>query len=181
MQDVVIAGAGPVGLFLACELGLAGCSVLVLDREPESRSPWRADPLGMRGLSATSVEAFYRRGMLHPLLTASGVHDDPGGQPDADEPSPPRSVGHFAGMVLDPANVDVADLPLRLPSPAPEGVMTSLEAVEAVLSERAVKLGVEIRRESVRASRPPVVRQPGNLVQPPPFPFFSATEFMERT
>ncbi|SDW96903.1 2-polyprenyl-6-methoxyphenol hydroxylase [Saccharopolyspora shandongensis] len=146
MQDVVIVGAGPVGLFLACELGLAGCSVLVLEREPESRSPWRADPLGMRGLSATSVEAFYRRGMLHPLLTASGVHDDPGVQPDADEPSPPRSVGHFAGMVLDPAKVDVAALPLRLPSPTPEGVMTSLEAVEAVLSERAVKLGVEIRR-----------------------------------
>ncbi|MEV6227644.1 FAD-dependent monooxygenase [Saccharopolyspora shandongensis] len=146
MQDVVIAGAGPVGLFLACELRLAGCSVLVLEREPESRSLWRADPLGMRGLSATSVEAFYRRGMLHPLLTASGVHDDPGAQPDADEPSPPRSVGHFAGMVLDPAKVDLAALPLRLPSPTPEGVMTSLEAVEAVLSERAVKLGVEIRR-----------------------------------
>ena len=30
--DVIIAGAGPVGLFLACELGLAGVSVLVLER-----------------------------------------------------------------------------------------------------------------------------------------------------
>ncbi|MFE5162740.1 FAD-dependent monooxygenase [Streptomyces sp. NPDC056697] len=146
MHDVVIVGAGPVGLFLACELGLAGCSVLVLEREPEPRSPWRADPLGMRGLSAASVEAFYRRGILHPLLTASGVHDDPGANADADEPSPPRSVGHFAGMMLDPAKVDVAALPFRLPSPALEGVMTHLEAVEAVLSERASKLGVDIRR-----------------------------------
>ncbi|MEV0699795.1 FAD-dependent oxidoreductase [Saccharopolyspora sp. NPDC050389] len=146
MHDVVIVGAGPVGLFLACELGLAGCSVLVLEREPEPGSPWRADPLGLRGLFATSVEAFHRRGMLDPLLTASGVHDDPGANPDADEPSPPRGAGHFAGMVLDPAKVDVTALPFRLPSPAPEVVMTSLESVETVLSERAVKLGVEIRR-----------------------------------
>ncbi|MFG1681210.1 FAD-dependent monooxygenase [Nonomuraea sp. NPDC049269] len=143
MHDVVIVGAGPVGLFLACELGLAGCSVLVLERDPEPRSPWKADPLGMRGLSAASVEAFYRRGMLHPLLKTSGVND----YPDADEPSPsPRGVGHFAGMMLDPAKVDVAALPFRLPSPAMEGVMTNLEAIETVLSERASMLGVEIRR-----------------------------------
>ena len=81
MHDVVIVGAGPVGLFLACELGLAGCSVLVLEREPEPGSPWKADPLGMRGLSAASVEAFYRRGMLHPLLTASGVPTIPARTP----------------------------------------------------------------------------------------------------
>ncbi|MEV0398706.1 FAD-dependent monooxygenase [Actinoallomurus sp. NPDC050550] len=146
MHDVVIVGAGPVGLFLACELGLAGCSVLVLEREPEPRSPWKAHPLGMRGLSAASVEAFYRRGMLHPLLTAAGVNDDPGAYLDVDEPPPPRIAGHFAGMVLDPAKVDVAALRFRLPSPATEGVMISLEAVETVLSERASKLGVEVRR-----------------------------------
>ncbi|MEU8912075.1 FAD-dependent monooxygenase [Streptomyces nigrescens] len=146
MHDVVIVGAGPVGLFLACELGLTGCSVLVLEREPEPGSPWRADPLGMRGLSAASVEAFYRRGMLHPLLTASGFHDDPGPDPDADEPSPPSGVGHFAGIVLDPAKVALAALPFRLPSPAMDGVLTNLEAVETLLSERASQLGVEIRR-----------------------------------
>ncbi len=146
MHDVVIVGAGPVGLFLACELGLAGCSVLVLEREPELHSPWKADPLGMRGLSAASVEAFYRRGMLRPLLTASGIHDDPDSNPDSDEPSPPRGVGHFAGMMLDPADIDVTALPFRLAGPAADGVMTNLEAVETVLSERAAELGVEVRR-----------------------------------
>lgn len=142
MHDVVIVGAGPVGLFLAGELGVAGCSVLVLEREPEPGAPWRADPLGMRGLSAASVEAFYRRGMLDPLRAASGVDGEPGG----DEPSPPRSAGHFGGMVLDPARIDVAALPFRLPSPAAEGMLSSLEAVESVLAERAAKFGVEVRR-----------------------------------
>src|SRR3954466_14091303 len=102
VRDVVVVGAGPVGLFLACELGLAGCDVLVLERDPEARSPWKAGALGMRGLSAASVEGFHRRGMVHPLLTASGVEE----APEADELSPPRSVGHFAGMMLDPADVD---------------------------------------------------------------------------
>ncbi|GAA4616291.1 FAD-dependent monooxygenase [Actinoallomurus liliacearum] len=139
-------GAGPVGLFLACELGLAGCSVLVLERDPEPHSPWKANPLGMRGLSAASVEAFHRRGMLHPLLTASGVDVDPGANADADEPPAPRGVGHFAGMMLDPARVDLAALPFRLAGPALDGVMTNLEAVETVLSERAAALGVEVRR-----------------------------------
>jgi 2-polyprenyl-6-methoxyphenol hydroxylase-like FAD-dependent oxidoreductase len=145
MHDVVIVGAGPVGLLLAGELGLAGCSVLVLEKDPEPGSPWRAAPLGTRGLSATSVEAFYRRGMLHPLLTASGIHDDPSANLDAAEPAPPHIAGHFAGIVLDPADVDLAALPFRLPSPASELVLTSLEAVETVLSERASKCGVEVR------------------------------------
>ncbi|KOU19055.1 FAD-dependent oxidoreductase [Streptomyces sp. WM6372] len=131
---------------LACELGLAGCSVLVLEREPEPRSPLRVAPLGMRGLSAASVGAFYRRGMLPPLLAAAGVHGDSGASPDADEPSPPRRGGHFAGMMLDPAKIDDSALPFRLPTPAPELLMTDLEAVETVLSEQASKLGVEVKR-----------------------------------
>ncbi|MER7462810.1 FAD-dependent monooxygenase [Streptomyces sp. NPDC097981] len=138
MHDVVIVGAGPVGLFLACELGLAGCSVLVLEREPGPGAPLKAQPLGMRGLSGASAEAFYRRGVLSPLLEASGVR--PGELPF------PLRGGHFAGMMLDPAQVDVAALPFRLPGPVPEAVLTSLEAVETVLSEHASKVGVEVRR-----------------------------------
>ncbi|MFJ3202799.1 FAD-dependent oxidoreductase [Streptomyces sp. NPDC086989] len=147
MHDVLIVGAGPVGLALACELGLAGCSVLVLEREPALGSTLRAAPLGRRGMSAASVEAFYRRGMLEPLLTASGVQEVFGGAaPDEDAPSRPRMGGHFAGMMLDGTQIDLAALPFRLPSPALTAVMTDLEAVETVLSERASTLGVDIRR-----------------------------------
>ena len=64
VYDVVIAGAGPVGLFLACELRLAGCSVLVLETAEAPRSPLKAVPFGLRGLSVPSAESFDRRGLL---------------------------------------------------------------------------------------------------------------------
>lgn len=121
--DVVVVGAGPVGLFLACELGLAGCAVLVLEREAELGSPWRVAPLGMRGLFATSAEAFYRRGMLGALLKATGVPDDSGENSEGDEPSGPPMAGHFAGMEPDPADIDLAALPFRLPTPAPDAMV----------------------------------------------------------
>jgi 2-polyprenyl-6-methoxyphenol hydroxylase-like FAD-dependent oxidoreductase len=59
IYDVVIAGAGPVGLFLACELRLAGLSVLVLEQAEDPRSPLKRLPFGMRGLSAPTIEAFH--------------------------------------------------------------------------------------------------------------------------
>lgn len=145
MYDVVIVGAGPVGLFLASELALADCSVLVLERDQEQTSPWKALPLGMRGLNTGSVETFYRRGMLQELLKASGADGEQiGADPGAYEPPAPRDVSHFAGMRLAPANIDVAALSFRLPGPAMEGIMTSLDAVGTVLAERAARLGVQI-------------------------------------
>lgn len=147
MHDVLIAGGGPVGLFLAGELALSGCSVLVLERDQELSPPLQALPLGMRGLSAGSAEAFYRRGLLEAIVNASGTDEDKvGADPEAVNAPDPRDVSHFAGMGLDAANIDTSALPFRLPSPAMEGFMTSLEAVSAVLSSWAVALGVEILR-----------------------------------
>lgn len=55
--DVVVAGAGPVGLLLACELRLAGVDVLVVERLPE------IDPtLKAGGVNVPTLQAFYRRG-----------------------------------------------------------------------------------------------------------------------
>lgn len=147
MRDVVIAGGGPVGLFLATELALGGARVLVLERDEEATSPWKALPLGLRGLSAGSAETFHRRGLLEAVIGAS--HADPakvGAAPDAIQAPDPRDVSHFAGMGLNAADIDVASLPFRLPSPAMEGFMTSLEAVTSVMAERAAELGVEILR-----------------------------------
>jgi 2-polyprenyl-6-methoxyphenol hydroxylase-like FAD-dependent oxidoreductase len=49
-------------------------------------------------------------------------------------------------MMLDPGRLDVAALRFRLPGPAADGVLTDLETLETMLSERATGLGVEIRR-----------------------------------
>ncbi|CDR13594.1 FAD-dependent monooxygenase [Streptomyces iranensis] len=147
MPDVLIAGAGPVGLFLAGELALSGCSVLVLERDREPSSPLTALPLGIRGLNAGSAETFYRRGLLEAVAKASGIDAEKvGADPEAIEAPAPRDLSHFAGMTLDAANIEAPALPFRLPSPAMEGFMTSLEAVGEVLSERAAALGVEIVR-----------------------------------
>ncbi|MEU5090577.1 FAD-dependent oxidoreductase [Streptomyces sp. NPDC021356] len=149
MHDAVIAGGGPVGLFLAGELALSGCSVLVLERDPEPTSSLKVLPLGLRGLNAGSAETFYRRGLLEAMARASGV--DPrkvGADPEAAEAPDPRELIHFAGMTLAAAGIDTSALPPRLPSPATEGFMTSLEAAGSVLCERATALGVEIIRNA---------------------------------
>ena len=71
--DVVIAGGGPVGLFLACELGLAGASVLLLEKNDNPTTPLKNGWMGARGLNFPSTEAFYRRGLLAELkATAIG-------------------------------------------------------------------------------------------------------------
>ncbi|WP_077797487.1 FAD-dependent monooxygenase [Streptomyces sp. JHA26] len=147
MYDVVIAGGGPVGLFLASELALADCSVVVLEREIDPRPPLGALPLGLRGLNAGSAETFHRRGLLEPLLKASGLDAATiGADPEADRAPAPRSVAHFAGITLDPGDIDPAALAHRLPGPAMDGFMTSLEAIGEVLAEHAATLGVSIVR-----------------------------------
>ncbi|WP_326656789.1 FAD-dependent oxidoreductase [Streptomyces sp. NBC_00385] len=147
MHDVVIAGGGPVGLFLAGELALAGCSVLVLERDDAIGSPWKALPLGLRGLNAGSAETFYRRGLLDAVIGASRADATKvGAAPDAVEAPAPRDVSHFAGMELHADDIDVASLPFRLPGPAMEGFMTSLEALGTVLAEHAASAGVQVVR-----------------------------------
>jgi 2-polyprenyl-6-methoxyphenol hydroxylase-like FAD-dependent oxidoreductase len=69
--DVVIAGAGPVGLLLACELRLAGVSVLVIEKLADPNLPIKVGPVGGRALNIPSIEVFYRRGLLPALKEAA--------------------------------------------------------------------------------------------------------------
>ncbi len=142
-HDAVIVGAGPVGLFLACELRLAGCSVLVLERANESRSPIKDPPFGLRGLSVPTVESFDRRGLLDMLQeavaargTSNATHSSRGsGQPG----------GHFAGVEFSLDQVDTDRWPYRLAAPV-SNVAADMASIEVVLEARAQALGVDIRR-----------------------------------
>jgi 2-polyprenyl-6-methoxyphenol hydroxylase-like FAD-dependent oxidoreductase len=93
IHDVIIAGAGPVGLFLACELRLAGVSVLVLERAKNPHAPLKKLPFGMRGLTVPTIEAFDRRGLLDGLV-APRREAKPVAQGEQDA-QPRRQAGHF--------------------------------------------------------------------------------------
>lgn len=77
--EVVVVGAGPVGLLLAGELRLGGADVVVLERLACPTGESRASQLGPR-----SMELFLQRGLVDALGTLSN-----------------ESHGHFGGIPLD--------------------------------------------------------------------------------
>jgi 2-polyprenyl-6-methoxyphenol hydroxylase-like FAD-dependent oxidoreductase len=154
MYEVVIVGGGPVGLLLACELQLAGASVLVLERMDDPHSPLKDGWMGMRGLNFPSVEAFYRRGLLEEVrgCALGWMSADPKpnfeirGADSTGSAARPRFGGHFAGIMLDMDKVDFSDRKYAIPGPSASGGIVSLEALEMLLAEHAVKLGADLRR-----------------------------------
>ncbi|WP_306214527.1 FAD-dependent monooxygenase [Actinoplanes sp. RD1] len=118
MDDVVIVGAGPTGLWLAAELRLGGATVTVLEprteRDPHSKAltihPRTIEILDCRGLADTFL--------------AAGV-------------SVPN--GHFAGL---PDRMDFA----VLDTPHPYTLVLPQARTEELLEDRARTLGATIRR-----------------------------------
>lgn len=144
IHDVVIAGAGPVGLFLACELQLAGLSVLVLEQAEDPHSPLKRLPCGMRGLSAPTIEAFYRRGLLDDITAPQREKDQSTSAHWMQQPR--RPGGHFAGIQFFHDTIDTSKWPYRLPGPAGTSMAVEMEHLESTLAARASAMGVEIRR-----------------------------------
>jgi 2-polyprenyl-6-methoxyphenol hydroxylase-like FAD-dependent oxidoreductase len=142
--EVIIAGAGPVGLFLACELALAGCSVLVLEKAASPASPLKQLPFGLRGLNAPSVEALHRRGLLHELEAHKRIKMPPAAAAGAGPR--PQAGGHFAGIQFSSATIDSSQWQYRLPSSTDTQLFSELEELETVLARRAAALGVIIKR-----------------------------------
>ncbi|MGH8504519.1 MAG: FAD-dependent monooxygenase [Stenotrophobium sp.] len=149
-HDVVIAGAGPVGLFLACELRLADLSVLVLEQAKDPRAPLKRLPFGLRGLSAPTIEAFYRRGLLSNIAASQRAKEGSGSSGASNAAhwmqQPRLAGGHFAGIQFYQDNIDTSKWPYRLPSPAGTHMAIEMEHLESVLAARAIALGVDIRR-----------------------------------
>jgi 2-polyprenyl-6-methoxyphenol hydroxylase-like FAD-dependent oxidoreductase len=144
VYDVIISGAGPVGLFLACELALARCSVLLLEKAENPHSPLKQLPFGIRGLNAPSVEALDRRGLLQELELHKHVKN-PHATP-AHGGKQTQAGGHFAGIQFQIGNVDGSRWPYRLPTSTDTHLVSELAELETVLTRRAETLGVTIRR-----------------------------------
>lgn len=144
--DVIIAGAGPVGLFLACELALTGCSVLILEKAGTPHSPLKQLPFGIRGLSAPSIEALHRRGLLDALEVPKRLKDPFGRSANEALPHPGRPVGHFAGIPIHQGHIDTSQWKYRLPGARPTSLIAEMAELESVLTRRAETLGVTICR-----------------------------------
>ena len=138
VTDVVVVGAGPVGLLTAIELSLGGVDVLVLERLAAPSLVLKAGGIGPLG-----IEALQRRGMAA-AIAAAQVRNFAGMATSAQKEPGPRSLGsrysgHFAGLIL--IRTDAQKEPDRRGSPVDQ------QAIEAMLADRARSLGIEVRRE----------------------------------
>nr|WP_308729365.1 SDR family NAD(P)-dependent oxidoreductase [Actinopolyspora mortivallis] len=115
--DVVVVGAGPVGLLLADELSTGGARVTVLEQLAERTSESRASTLHAR-----TMELFDERGLLSEL-----------------GPPPAGGSGHFGGIPLDLTEAD-PDNPHGGQWKAPQ------PRIEEVLEKRVRDRGVDLRR-----------------------------------
>ncbi|SFM10616.1 FAD-dependent monooxygenase [Methylobacterium pseudosasicola] len=141
--DTIIAGAGPVGLFLACELSLAGCSVLVLEQASDPSSPLKRAPFGLRGLSVPTIESLDRRGLLNEIEAYAATRATLGTAHWMKQLR--RPGGHFAGIQFFHDRIDTGRWTHRLPSQI-SNLAAEMAGIEAVLTARAEASGVTVLR-----------------------------------
>ncbi len=120
--QVLVAGAGPVGLTVAVELARRGIDVEVIDKvEPRADGESRA-----LGLHARTLEVFERLGVLPRMLAAGRpIHG---------------FAYHVRGREVVAADVRGVDAPYPYILLLPQGV------VERILLDRLRELGVAVRR-----------------------------------
>ncbi|MEP6991417.1 MAG: FAD-dependent monooxygenase [bacterium] len=131
--DVIVVGAGPVGLLLAIELALGGAGVIVLERltapsvaiKGTSVGPLGAETLQRRGMGAALAEAEDR---TFAAMGPAGVER---------RAQALRSRGHFALLPLRPGTVREPERRMR---------WVDQQGLEAILRERAAALDMEVRR-----------------------------------
>lgn len=113
--DIIVAGAGPTGLMLACELKLMGLNVAILERRAhgttgESRAP---------GINARTMEIFKMRGLAEKFEYLGKS----------------LQAVLFSGMPMNPKAID---------SEFPDALILPQHQTERILAERAIELGVDI-------------------------------------
>ena len=117
-HDVVIAGAGPNGLMLSCELALAGVRSVVLDPQPGPGAEPKAN-----GLAGQVVRMIDMRGLYHAF----------GG---ADGPPVPLREWMFAGMPIFLSGLEHNPM---------HALMIQQPRLVRLLEKRARDLGVDVR------------------------------------
>lgn len=124
ITDVLVVGAGPVGLTLAIDLARRGIACRIIDQAP-------AYPIGTRGrgISLRTQEIFEDLGVLEPLSAYA-------------EPLVPwRYYDQDNKLVRE---INLASNPVVLPPPYRAILMISQQHTEAVLRERLASYGLHV-------------------------------------
>jgi len=116
---VIVVGAGPGGLFLACELALAGVDCTVLERRGQRSQESRAT-----GLQARTLELLAMRGIVDRFLARGYPHD------------------HYR-LSLGSARIDLR----RLKTNYQQLNICPQSTTEELLEQRALELGATILRQ----------------------------------
>ncbi|ATL32585.1 FAD-dependent monooxygenase [Streptomyces formicae] len=117
-HQVVVAGGGPVGLWLAAELRRCGITVAVIETRTERDTRSRALTVHPR-----TIETFASRGVQDPFVS-EGI---------------PLPGGHFGAL---DSRLDFR----RLPSPFPYTLLLPQQRTEALLEQQALELGATVLR-----------------------------------
>ncbi|HXH45394.1 MAG TPA: FAD-dependent oxidoreductase [Bradyrhizobium sp.] len=118
VYDVVVVGGGPVGLWTACELKLAGLKVAVLERRAQRTEQSRALTIHGR-----TIELFAMRGIAEPFLNEGK----------------PIPTGHFAAL---DTRLDFSCFDTRFPFT----LFLPQSRTETLIEDHARTLGVTILR-----------------------------------
>ncbi len=135
-SSVLVVGAGPVGLVLACELARRSVPIRVIDKLPAATDESRAILIHAR-----SLEMLERIGVVEEII-ASGVKTT-------------AMEMHSAGHTLAHVTLDKVDSPYLF------SVTTAQTETERILTERLAGLGVSIERGVELVS----FREEGDAVQ----------------
>jgi 2-polyprenyl-6-methoxyphenol hydroxylase-like FAD-dependent oxidoreductase len=138
MFDVIISGAGPIGLFLACELRAYGVETVVLDRRSEIDPTLKAGAVSGRG-----ADILTRRGVTELLGDLPSIADlmkghKPGAGSLQAKTAPGGSMprGHFAGLWILRGGSSTPSMPVLAPQ----------QRIEEALEKKARSAGASIRR-----------------------------------
>ena len=135
--DVIIVGAGPVGLLTAIELTLGGARVVVLERLAEPSQAMKA-----MGFGTIGGEALQRRGLTAGMAAAEARNAEVmrqfTQQTGADLKARwSKYSGHFAGLLIRKDEAEPQRRAHQVPQPD----------LEALLAARAEALGIVVRRQ----------------------------------
>ncbi|HEV2677513.1 MAG TPA: FAD-dependent monooxygenase [Aliidongia sp.] len=139
LTDVVIVGAGPVGLMLAIELTLGGARVIVLERLSNPDETIKAGAIG-----ALAGEALERRGFEPAMDAEERIMSETMAAlfktmaPTAGRPAVRKIGGHFSGLFL------IDQTRQREPARRLRGIRQ--QPLEQMLNAKAQALGIDVRR-----------------------------------